>query len=166
MGFEQLASLRDQLAKDAEQARAAKKSQTRPVKQTESQKRPVKQTAPQPPVDPVVLTIAKLQKRFPQAFPKNPAPKVPLKVGILEDLIKRMPELGLSEAELRDALKTWCRGNRYWTCLVEEAVRVDLAGGEAGRVSAPDANRAKMLKARRPANKARAQSATSGQASE
>ncbi|KVN02529.1 MULTISPECIES: ProQ/FinO family protein [unclassified Burkholderia] len=146
MGFEQLASLRDQLARDAAQKRAAKKPQ----------KRDAKPAASPSSTDPVILTIAKLQKRFPQAFPRNPAPKVPLKVGILEDLIGQANALRLTEAELRDALRIWCQGNRYWTCLAEGAVRVDLAGGEAGRVSAADAKRARMLKGRRPA-KPRAQ---------
>lgn len=66
------------------------------------------------PVDPVVKSIGRLQKRFPNAFPKNPAPKLPLKVGIFEDLVVHAKELSLTEAELRDAIKTWCRGGRYW----------------------------------------------------
>jgi ProP effector len=36
-------------------------------------------------------------------------------------------------------MSTWCRGNRYWSCLVEDAVRVDLQGNEAGRVTHDDA---------------------------
>ncbi|RQS65670.1 ProQ activator of osmoprotectant transporter prop [Burkholderia sp. Bp8963] len=110
------------------------------------------------PVDPVVVAIGKLQRRFPLAFPKNPAPKVPLKVGIWADLANEAQAAGLSEAELRDAMATWCRGNRYWSCLVEDAVRVDLQGNEAGRVSKDDAARARRLKARRP-GKGAAQSA-------
>ncbi|AOJ83739.1 prop effector [Burkholderia savannae] len=153
MGFEQLASLRDQLARDAARERSEKKAQ----------KRDTKPAASPSATDPVVLTIAKLQKRFPLAFPRNPAPKVPLKVGILEDLIGQAQALRSSEAELRDAMKTWCRGNRYWTCLVEGAVRIDLAGGEAGQVSAADAKRARMLKGRRPA-KSRPQQAKPEQA--
>jgi ProP effector len=97
------------------------------------------------PVDPVVLTIGKLQKRFPKAFPKNPSPKVPLKIGIFEDLLAQATELALSETELRAAIKIWCRGSRYWTAMVEGAVRVDLAGEEAGRVSPEDGVRAKKL---------------------
>ncbi|MBF3913215.1 prop effector, partial [Burkholderia pseudomallei] len=62
MGFEQLASLRDQLAKAAAQKRAAKQPQKH------SQKRDAKPAASPSSTDPVVLTIAKLQKRFPQAF--------------------------------------------------------------------------------------------------
>ncbi|MBF3728246.1 prop effector, partial [Burkholderia pseudomallei] len=64
MGFEQLASLRDQLAKAAAQKRAAKQPQKH------SQKRDAKPAASPSSTDPVVLTIAKLQKRFPQAFPR------------------------------------------------------------------------------------------------
>jgi ProP effector len=56
-------------------------------------------------------------------------------------------------------MSTWCRGNRYWSCLVEDAVRVDLQGNEAGRVTHDDAARARRLKSRRPGNKGSAQAA-------
>lgn len=91
------------------------------------------------PVDPVVRVIGKLQKRFPAAFPKNPAPKVPLKIGILADLVSHAEELALNEAQIRDAVSTWCRGSRYWACLVDGAPRVDLDGAPAGSVTARDA---------------------------
>jgi ProP effector len=97
------------------------------------------------PVDPVVLTIGKLQKRFPEAFPKNPSPKVPLKIGIFEDLLAHAAQMALSETELRAAIKIWCRGSRYWTAMVEGAIRVDLSGEEAGRVSPEDGVRAMKL---------------------
>ncbi|KVP75775.1 ProQ activator of osmoprotectant transporter prop [Burkholderia ubonensis] len=121
--------------------------------------RPSSGGKPSAPVDPVVVAIGKLQKRFPLAFPKNPAPKVPLKVGIWADLAGQAQAVGLTEAELRDAMSTWCRGNRYWSCLVEDAVRVDLQGNEAGRVSKDDAARARRLKARGPKRKGPAQAA-------
>ncbi|MFC0401935.1 ProQ/FinO family protein [Paraburkholderia rhizosphaerae] len=92
----------------------------------------------QEPVDPVVHAIGKLQKRFPAAFPKKPAPKLPLKIGILEDLLPHAQELSLSEAEVREAIATWCRGSRYWMSLTEGAARVDLNGAPAGQVSARD----------------------------
>ncbi len=92
-----------------------------------------------PPVDPVVRVIGKLQKRFPAAFPKNPAPKVPLKVGILADLMAQAADLQLNEAEIREAVSTWCRGSRYWACLTDGAARVDLSGEPAGAVTARDA---------------------------
>ncbi|WP_425267496.1 ProQ/FinO family protein [Cupriavidus lacunae] len=93
--------------------------------------------------------IAKLQNRFPQTFPKNPAPKVPLKIGIFADLVQHAQELVLKEAELGEAIRTCCRGTRYWTCLVEGASRVDLAGQEAGNVDHADAKRAQQLQAGR-----------------
>ena len=148
VGFEQLAALKDQLAKQAERERVEKTSRVRRAAPAATKAKPAK------PVDPVVLAIAKLQKRFPLAFPRKPAPKVPLKIGIFEDLVKHGDALGLSEPELRDAISTWCRGTRYWTCLVEGAARVDLAGAAAGQVLPRDASRALRLKTARGARAA------------
>ena len=162
MGFEQLAALKAQLTKEAKSkkqqergadtpAPAAKqpgKSVGKPVAKTERPgrpTRPVRAGAPartgekSPPVDPVVRVIGTLQKRFPAAFPKNPAPKVPLKVGILAELRAQAAELQLTEAEIREAVSTWCRGSRYWACLADGAARVDLSGAPAGTVTARDA---------------------------
>ncbi|MGN6314931.1 ProQ/FINO family protein [Trinickia sp.] len=166
MGFEQLAALKAQLTKEAklkkQQEQAAEKPAAkqgpkhaprpgpkpgaapsakgdRPARaaRPSGNARPSEKSAP--PVDPVVRVIGKLQKRFPAAFPKNPAPKVPLKVGILADLIAQASELQLSEAEVREAVSTWCRGSRYWACLTDGAARVDLTGASAGVVTARDA---------------------------
>ncbi|WP_116137789.1 ProQ/FinO family protein [Trinickia diaoshuihuensis] len=160
MGFEQLAALKAQLTKEAklkkQQERPAEKPAPaakqaakpggkpagKPAAKGERPARPGAQARANektPPVDPVVRVIGKLQKRFPAAFPKNPAPKVPLKVGILADLIAQGPELQLTEAEIREAVSTWCRGSRYWACLTDGAARVDLAGEPAGTVTARDA---------------------------
>ena len=166
MGFEQLAALKAQLTKEAKlkkqqeqqtqpahkpaDQRAANKA-PRPAAKDERPARPARPGGPSragekarggdktPPVDPVVRVIGKLQKRFPAAFPKNPAPKVPLKVGILADLIAQGADLQLTEAEIREAVSTWCRGSRYWACLTDGAARVDLAGEPAGVVTARDA---------------------------
>jgi ProP effector len=152
MGFEQLAGLKKQLAEQAKQAKKAE--QPKAKKPPRPRRAPAPPAAPAKPVDPVVHTIGKLQKRFPLAFPKNPAPKVPLKVGIFEDLMKHAEELQLSERELRSAIKVWCRGNRYWTSLVEGAARVDLAGAAAGEVTSADAARAVHLESNRQARSA------------
>ena len=191
MGFEQLAALKAQLTKEAklkkqqEQAdRPAAKQGPKPDRNrgakpsakgerpapTGRQARPSGHARPadkaSPPVDPVVRVIGKLQKRFPAAFPKNPAPKVPLKVGILADLIAQASELQLSEAEIRDAVSTWCRGSRYWACLTDGAARVDLAGEAAGVVTARDAafarNQAKGGPGGRRKVKAKADAAPAG----
>ncbi|GAB7541580.1 ProQ/FinO family protein [Cupriavidus sp. CuC1] len=133
MGFEQLAALKAQLAQQAKPKPAVKPSRPRPSAQAAQSK----------PVDPVVRNIGRLQKRFPLAFPKNPAPKRALKVGIFDDLLGYASELGLQEAELREAIKTWCRGTRYKACLTEGAARVDLNGAEAGSVTQAEATRFK-----------------------
>jgi ProP effector len=217
MGFEQLAALKEQLAKQAEEKRAARHAKhakpARPAKPAEAQKqapvakqgndgrsapagartapvqkahgqRPSPQKAPSQrmssqktpsqkplaqkskPVDPVVLSIGKLQKRFPKAFPKNPAPKVPLKVGIFKDLLEHAEELGLDEAALRDAIKVWCWGSRYWACIVDNAMRVDLNGEDAGQVLPAEAARARGLQAKRQRTRNAAQSGGGQQGAE
>jgi ProP effector len=160
MGFEQLAELKKQLTREAkakarEKAEAAKPQSSGAPGQKQAQKptrgpRPAKPSRPHagapaqakppaPQVDPVVHVIGKLQKRFPAAFPKNPAPKVPLKIGILADLVAQAESLKLSEDEIREAVSTWCRGSRYWACLTDGAARVDLNGEPAGVVTTRDA---------------------------
>ncbi|WP_420958555.1 ProQ/FinO family protein [Burkholderia gladioli] len=164
MGFEQLAELKKQLAKQRADAKPQGKSSTqapakssgkpahkpggRPAaaggkpssgKPAQAQARRPAPAADAKPVNPTVLAIGKLQRRFPAAFPKSPAPKLPLKIGIFKDLVAHTAELGLDEAQLRDAIKEWCRGSRYWACLVNGAKRVDLNGAEAGDVTAQQA---------------------------
>lgn len=136
MGFEQLAALRDELARQAEAEKLAKQQQQQAAS-------PAKKASK---VDPVVLVIGQLQKKFPQAFPKNPAPKVPLKIGIHKDIFEYSEQLGIEKNDLRAAIKTWCWGKRYWECLVEGAARVDLDGNAAGLVTQVDADQAKKLK--------------------
>ncbi|WKJ92383.1 ProQ/FinO family protein [Methylomonas montana] len=138
MGFEQLASLRDELAKQA----AAEKSVIRQKKVEASVKKGGK-------VDALLAIIGLLQKTFPLAFPKKPAPKVPLKIGIHKDILEQAERLGTDKNDLRKAIKAWCWGNRYWDCLTEDAVRVDLDGNAAGQVTKADTEQAKKLKAGR-----------------
>jgi ProP effector len=142
MGFEQLAALKRQLAEEAPPQPT--KGKSRKSERRADSKRNA-------PVDAVVLTIGKLQHRYPKAFPKSPEPKVPLKVGVLQDLLACSAELGLTEKEIRDAMKTWCRGGRYWACTVAGASRVDLNGQKVGEVSEHDASRASLLEAQRSA---------------
>ena len=107
-------------------------------------KRPPRPQRPaQPPADPVVLAIARLQRHFPAAFPKKPAPKLPLKLGIHADLLQEQKKLQLEESEITQAIATWCQGARYWACMTENAARVDLTGAPSGVVTAPEANRAR-----------------------
>lgn len=131
MGFEQLAELKKQLAEESKQAKPQKAEK---LKQPKSE-----------PVDKVVLIIGRLQKLFPLAFPKNPSPKVPLKVGILDDLQARSEEIDISKDDLQLAVKTWCKSPRYWSVTKEGAVRNDLEGNPAGTVEANGAAQARMM---------------------
>lgn len=173
MGFEQLAALKAQLAKQAEQSKPAGKPGRRPQGKALAQPprerkgetegaaaasaNPARRTRsapakPQEAVDPVLQAIAKLQKRFPATFPRKPAAKRPLKEGIFQDLQAHAEALKLDTETLRDAIRTWCRGSRYWSALSEGAARIDLAGQEAGTVTAQAAAHARRLEGRRIAS--------------
>jgi ProP effector len=155
MGLEQLALIKEQLAKKAQADRAA---QPLPVKRVQTTSTPrvsnkdkqkQKDKKDGRPVDPVLLAIGELQRRFPQAFPKKPAAKVPLKLGIHKDVLAQAELMGIAPKLLQEALKTWVWGSRYWACLVENAMRVDLSGAQAGQVTQPEAERARRFEGKR-----------------
>lgn len=139
MGFEQLAELRDRLRAEKE---PPKEDSAKHIKRNASpQAKPRNQ-------DPAVEAIWPLQKHFPLAFPVNPAPKVPLKEGILKDAEQHLELLGLTREQLKLGISTWCRGTRYWTSMVENAPRLDLSGQPAGVVTATQATHAKQQASR------------------
>lgn len=170
MGLEQLAAIRELLLKQAPEEAASKKKTARPAGNdagarkpaarpsddaAAARKKPARSPAGErreaPAVDPVLIAISRLQRQFPKAFPKKPAPKVPLKLGVLEDLVQHAKTLQLSPDEIKQAVKTWCDGRRYWDCMVESAARVDLSGEPAGAVTANEAQHAKRMASRRHA---------------
>ncbi len=119
MSFEQLAELRDRLRAEKEQVKADIK---KPYKLM-----PSRQVSPRE-QDPAVEAIWRLQRHFPLAFPLSPAPKAPLKEGILKDAEQHLELLGISGEQLKQGLATWCRGSRYWASMTENAQRLDLSG--------------------------------------
>jgi len=137
MGFEQLVALKAQLNQDAKGKKAASRRTSAPVGVEREIKQPPKR--PRTSADAATRAVTTLQRHFAHAFPHSPAPKVPLKVGILKDVLARAAWLGLSERDARNGVKLWCRGQRYWTCLVEGNIRVDLTGAITGVVSAAEA---------------------------
>jgi ProP effector len=143
MGFEQLAELRDRLRAQAEQSRPAKPESKPKAKRTAAPKQR------REPVSPEVEIIWRLQTHFPLAFPRNPAPKVPLKQGIFEDAQQHLEALGTTAEQLKQAIGAWCQGGRYWACMVENAARVDLQGQAVGEVTAAQALHARKLASRR-----------------
>ncbi|MFF7709077.1 ProQ/FINO family protein [Pseudomonas sp. NPDC007930] len=155
MGFEQLAELRDRLAAEKRQAKA------------DTPQRPKR--APTPPAkpraqDPAVEAIWPLQKHFPLAFPVSPAPKVPLKEGILKDAAAHLERLGITQEQLKLGIATWCRGARYWACMVEGAQRLDLDGQPAGVVTASQALHAKRQRGQDRRKRAKAPAGDEGAA--
>ncbi|QGZ31261.1 ProQ/FinO family protein [Stutzerimonas stutzeri] len=143
MGFEQLAELRDRLRAEKMQE---KTDSTKPGTRKPSPKAKPREQ------DPAIEAIWRLQKRFPLAFPVNPAPKVPLKEGILKDAEQHLELLGISSEQLKQGIAVWCRGSRYWASMTENAPRVDLNGEAVGVVTA-----AQALHARQQAKRQRGQ---------
>ncbi|MGC4011367.1 MAG: ProQ/FinO family protein [Pseudomonas sp.] len=139
MGFEQLAGLRDRLRAEKEQAKAAGEKRRKP--KAAPQEKPREQ-------DPALEAIWRLQRHFPLAFPVNPAPKVPLKEGILKDAEQHLAKLGITSEQLKLGISTWCRGARYWASMVENAPRLDLNGQAVGSVTAAQALHAKQQASR------------------
>ncbi|AXI60064.1 ProQ activator of osmoprotectant transporter prop [Pseudomonas kribbensis] len=157
MGFEQLAELRDRLRAEKEPQKSDSVKQ--PKRKSSSQGKPSVQ-------DLAVEAIWPLQKHFPLAFPVNPAPKVPLKEGILKDAEQHLESLGLTTEQLKLGISTWCRGTRYWASMVENAPRLDLSGQPVGIVTATQAKHAKQQASRQRAQdrRNRAKSKQDGQA--
>lgn len=153
MGFEQLAELRDRLRAEKEQV---KPESAKPQKRKAPQKTKTREQ------DPAVEAIWRLQKHFPLAFPVNPAPKVPLKEGILKDAEQHLSLLGISLDQLKLGIAAWCRGGRYWSAMTENAARLDLQGQPVGVVTAAQASHARQqarrhrMEARRNQAKAKA----------
>ncbi|MGJ7551224.1 ProQ/FinO family protein [Pseudomonas alloputida] len=144
MGFEQLAELRDRLRSEKAQAKAdsPKADSPKPAKRKPAPQAKAREQ------DPAVEAIWPLQKHFPLAFPVNPAPKVPLKEGIFKDAEQHLELLGITSEQLKLGISTWCRGNRYWASMVENAPRLDLNGQPAGVVTAGQALYAKQQASR------------------
>jgi ProP effector len=82
------------------------------------------------------------------AFPVNPAPKVPLKEGILKDAEQHLAQLGITSEQLKLGVAAWCKGARYWASMVENAPRLDLNGQPVGTVTAAQALHAKQQASR------------------
>ncbi|WP_350030185.1 ProQ/FINO family protein [Caballeronia sp. GAWG1-1] len=137
MGFEQLAALKAHLNQGESSKTIAPRTTSSSVAVTREISKPAK--PPRTSADAAARAVTTLQRHFPHAFPRSPAPKIPLKVGILKDVLAQAVSLRLSERDVRNGLKAWCRGQRYWTCLVEGNARVNLNGAITGVVTAAEA---------------------------
>ncbi|AYC31619.1 ProQ activator of osmoprotectant transporter prop [Pseudomonas cavernae] len=149
MGFEQLAELRDRLRAEKQQVQNDRPKQRK--RDSAPQAKPREQ-------DPAMEAIWRLQKHFPLAFPVNPAPKVPLKEGILKDAEQHLELLGLTSEQLKQGIATWCKGSRYWASMTENVPRLDLSGQAVGTVTAAQALHAKQQASRQRGQARRNQS--------
>ncbi|WP_086974029.1 ProQ/FINO family protein [Caballeronia glebae] len=149
--FEQLGSLKQQLE---QQAKSASK------KETANKQRPAT-TTPSALPDTVVHTIKKLQKRFPRALPKGRAPRLPLKVGIMDDRSALSADLGALDRELKSATEIWRRephACRHCPCAATTGKTFDshdhvrLHNSKIGRVSSSSRRTAVQRPHRRPAS--------------
>jgi ProP effector len=136
MGFEKLATLKARMNEDADRTTSASGVLPSRVKEGGAVKR---RSSPPRTSDAAAHAVATLQRSFPRAFPRSPTPKVPLKVGILKDVLAQAASIGLSARDVRNGIKLWCRGHHYWTCLAEGSARIDLHGTVVGVVSADEA---------------------------
>jgi ProP effector len=137
MGFEQFAALKAHLNQNTEGSMSASSATSRGIDTKGKTKQ--RSTPPRPSADAAAYAVATLQKCFPRAFPRSPTPKVPLKIGILKDVLTHAASIGLSERDVRNGMKLWCRGHHYWTRLTVGSARVDLQGTVVGVVSADEA---------------------------
>ena len=92
--------------------------------------------------------IAFLTAQFPLCFTATGTEAKPLKIGIFQELAKRLEnEERVSKTQVRGALRQYTLSWRYLHCVKETAKRVDLDGVEGDQVSAEHAEHAlKLLK--------------------
>jgi ProP effector len=127
MGFEQLAALKAQQNQETKSTKGASRATSTCV-DARGEIKP-RSKRPRTSADDAAHAVVTLQKRFPRAFPRSPIPKVPLKVGILNDVLAHAVSIGLSAGDVRNGIKLRCRGNHYWTRLTEGNAPIDLHGG-------------------------------------
>lgn len=94
--------------------------------------------------DTAMKTRAILVERFPACFMGEKQSKLPLKIGIYEDVLAAAPELDSKHIKL--ALRDYCNGLSYLTSTIAGCPRVDLAGAMAGEVSEASARMAEHLR--------------------
>lgn len=85
----------------------------------------------------ISLTIDILQEKFPSAFPRKPAPKVPLAMGTTIKLCEMISngELDVKAFILKSAIKCWCSSIGYYAvCMTAGSPRYDLNGEPKGVV--------------------------------
>ena len=81
------------------------------------------------------IAIGLLAERFPQCFAVNETGRLPLKIGVREDIIAHDI---IPPRQLRLALRAYCRNPVYLQSIRAGAKRIDLDGNLAGIISADE----------------------------
>lgn len=87
------------------------------------------------------------QEQFPIAFPKKPAPKVPLRIGIGREggtLYYASVAVGATLNDINNALYLWCRGKRYWQSFKTNKFRFGATGYAVQEITREEAAFAKF----------------------
>ncbi len=88
----------------------------------------------------ITAALDRLANTFPQTFFVYGAHRKPLKIGIANDIAATG---AIPPEELRWVLRSYCGATGYFRSCKEGATRVDLAGNEAGIVTADEAEYAR-----------------------
>jgi ProP effector len=88
-----------------------------------------------------IATIALLAERYPRTFFVLGKQRKPLKIGIADDI---MADGAIDSENLRWALGVYCNSPDYLRSFQAGAVRLDLAGNEAGIVTEAEADHARV----------------------
>jgi ProP effector len=80
----------------------------------------------------ITKTREELVRRFPLCFMSKKQKKVPLKIGIYEDILARWPEI--SPKRIHRALQDYTTGWTYLSAMQFGADRIDLDGCVCGQV--------------------------------
>lgn len=89
-----------------------------------------------------IAALVMLMQNFPKVFaPFSAWKRLPLKIGIHDDIVAAMP--GVAVSDIGAAMKIYTRTHAYLRSLIEGAERSDLAGQPAGVVTADAAELAR-----------------------
>jgi sRNA-binding protein len=92
--------------------------------------------------DAAIDVLLQLRAAFPEVISRLDLYKRrPLKVGIYQDIKDLLPEI--DPAIIGIAMRIYCSDERYLSCLVADAPRIDLTGASCGEVTADEAIRAR-----------------------
>jgi ProP effector len=90
----------------------------------------------------ILETLKWLQEKFPQTFSKpfvaddEKMFRTPLKIGILEEIFKTLPEDGsMPRTAVRETIKFYTKGFQYHMSILKQTHRIDLEGNPSSLIT-------------------------------